>query len=147
MENLDQILDSPAAEQKKFPYAGFWIRVVAYLIDGILLAVINFIIGLVMGSAGTGAGTMGSVISLIIGLVYFSVMESSESQGTVGKMVVNIKVGDSNGERISLSNAMGRWLAKILSAILLCIGFMMVGWDDKKQGLHDKLADTYVFYK
>lgn len=73
-------------------------------------------------------------------------MESSVGQGTIGKMIVGIKVGDADGNQISFGNALGRYFAKILSFLILCIGFMMAGWDEKKQALHDKLADTYVFY-
>jgi uncharacterized RDD family membrane protein YckC len=86
-----------------------------------------------------------NVIYFVIGVIYFTLMESSEKQGTLGKMLLNLKVGDSNGRQLSMSNAFGRKLAKLISSIIFCIGFMMVGWDDKKQGLHDKIADTYVF--
>lgn len=86
------------------------------------------------------------LISFIIGFVYFAVMESSERQATLGKLIVGIKVGDSNGGQLSFGNAIGRYFAKILSGLLVCIGFMIAGWDPKKQGLHDKLANTYVFY-
>jgi uncharacterized RDD family membrane protein YckC len=74
-------------------------------------------------------------------------MESSASQGTLGKMAVGIRVGDHEGEQITWPNALGRFFAKFLSSMIFYIGFMMAGWDNKKQGLHDKLADTYVFYK
>ena len=74
-------------------------------------------------------------------------MESSAKQATLGKLAVGIKVGKENGEKLSFGNALGRYLSKILSAITLCIGFMMVGWDKKNQALHDKIAKTYVFKK
>ena len=73
-------------------------------------------------------------------------MESSSRQATLGKMGVGIKVGNANGQRITFVNALGRYLGKILSTLTLLIGFMMAGWDSKKQALHDKLASTYVFY-
>lgn len=142
MENFDQILDAPPAEQRKLHYAGFWMRVVAYIIDGLILGAVNFVIDLLIGDSPV----LASLISLLLGMAYFSIMESSENQATLGKMVLGMKVGNKRGEPITLANALGRYLAKILSALVLCIGFMMVGWDEKKQGLHDKLADTYVFY-
>ena len=142
MENMDQVLDAPSTGERKLQYAGFWIRVGAYIIDGILLWIVNFVIQLaLMDSPILAAG-----ISLMIGVVYFGFLESSESQATFGKRAVGIKVGDRNGNRISLGNAIGRYLGKIISALFLGIGFMMVGWDEKNQGLHDKMADTYVFY-
>jgi uncharacterized RDD family membrane protein YckC len=141
MENFDQILDAPVTEgQRHFEYAGFWIRVGAYIIDALVLAIPNFVLGLMLPQG------ISTVASLILGVVYFGLMESSENQATVGKMAVGIKVGDENGDQISFGNAVGRHFAKILSALLLCIGFMMVGWDERNQGLHDKLANTFVFY-
>lgn len=145
----EQILDAPADVEKKLQYAGFWIRVGAYLIDAIILWLANFAIAMVF--LGGGYSAMAASIPLqigmgLVGIVYFIAMESSSRQGTVGKMAVGIKVGDAKGQRISVVNALGRYFAKILSALILLIGFMMVGWDQKKQGLHDKLAGTYVFY-
>ena len=142
MENLDQILDAPAIEEKQLNYAGFWIRTGAYLIDGILLWVVQVVMAIMLGQAAI----LASVISIFLTVGYFAIMESSANQATLGKMAVGIKVGDYNGGQLSFGNALGRYFAKILSALILCIGFMMVGWDDKNQGLHDKLANTYVFY-
>jgi uncharacterized RDD family membrane protein YckC len=144
MENLDQILDAPIAEKKRLQYAGFWIRVVAYFLDSILLGIGNVIVIFVFDDPESIAP---SFISIAIGLLYFGLMESSENQASLGKMAVGIRVGNERGERITLANALGRYLGKILSALVLCIGFMMVGWDDRKQGLHDKLADTVVYYR
>jgi uncharacterized RDD family membrane protein YckC len=74
-------------------------------------------------------------------------MESSENQGTLGKMAMGIKVGDQAGNRISFGNALGRYFGKILSTLLLFVGYLMAAWDSKGQALHDKLADTYVYKK
>lgn len=144
---MDQILDMPDGSNQRVVYAGFWIRVGAYLIDGVLLWIVNAIIAFVVtGSFIQTEPNFGLLsVQLILGTLYFSIMESSEKQGTLGKIAAGIKVGDINGNRISFLNAIGRHLARFLSALILCIGFMMVGWDDRKQGLHDKLADTFVF--
>lgn len=160
---MDQILDTQSYQQNRpAEYAGFWIRVAASLIDGIILSVamwtVIFIIGMLfVGGAASGsdltstaaiAGGMALYGLALIGYVlYFSIMESSARQATLGKMAVGIKVGDQNGNRISFANALGRYFSKIISAMILYIGFMMVGWDDRKQGLHDKIAGTFVFYK
>jgi uncharacterized RDD family membrane protein YckC len=147
-KTMDQILDAPLNTERRLNYAGFWIRVGAYFIDAILLSVVNgIIIGVFFGGFGTmSAFGVGMIVPFILNICYFPIMESSQRQATLGKMAVGIKVGDLHGERISLGNALGRYFAKILSGIILFIGFMMVGWDSKNQGLHDKLADTYVFY-
>jgi uncharacterized RDD family membrane protein YckC len=147
----EQILDAPADVEKKLQYAGFWIRVAAYIIDAIILWLVNFAVSMVFLGGASAAMTMGANIPFVIvlslaGVAYFIIMDSSSRQGTVGKMAVGIKIGKENGERISVVNALGRYLAKILSALILFIGFIMVGFDARKQGLHDKLAKTYVFY-
>jgi uncharacterized RDD family membrane protein YckC len=146
---MEQILDLPTENERKIEYAGFWIRFAAYFIDAILLWIVNFIVaelfagGYDIFNASPGLG----FFSLAVGILYFTLMESSEKQATLGKLAVGIKVGDKTGKRITIGNALGRYLAKFLSVLILCVGFMMAGWDDRKQGLHDKLADTFVFYK
>ena len=146
---MDQILDTPGTEIKRFEYAGFWIRFVGYLIDGILLGVVNygilytFIDGFDFMAPPAGA----QLVSIVLGVLYFGLMESSERQATLGKMAIGVQVGNERGERLSFANAAGRYLAKIPSALILLIGFMMAGWDDRKQALHDKIAGTFVFYK
>lgn len=140
MENTDQILDAPAFADRKLQYAGFWIRVGASLIDGLLIGVVNSIIQFMLPLE------VAYIISTVLGIAYYTILESSTNQATLGKMAVGIKVGDANGQQLSFVNALGRYFGKFLSAIILGIGFMMAGWDEKKQGLHDKLAGTYVFY-
>jgi len=145
MENMDQILDAPQVQETRLKYAGFWIRTGAYLIDTLVMIPVSLITTFAMNDPSTEG--IGTIINLIIGIGYYAVMESSSYQATLGKMAVGVKVGDMNGEQISLLNAIGRYFGKILSAVLLCIGFLMVGWDEKNQGLHDKMAGTCVFYR
>jgi len=145
MENTDHILDAPQLETIRLEYAGFWIRTAAYIIDTIIMYAVAFVVALAIGDLASEA--IGTIINLLIGACYFAGMESSTYQATPGKMAVGIKVGDRNGDPMGVLNAIGRYFGKLISALLLCIGFMMVGWDEKKQGIHDKLADTYVFYR
>ncbi len=144
---MDQILDSPLGQQKNTNYAGFWIRTGAYIVDAVLLWIVQVILAFVIfdGYNMLQSNIPLSIISLGVGIAYFAGLESSTRQATLGKMLFKLKVGDVNGNQISFGNALGRYFAKILSAIILGIGFMMVGWDEKKQGLHDKLAGTYVY--
>jgi uncharacterized RDD family membrane protein YckC len=148
---MNEILDAPASIDQQSKYAGFWIRVAASFIDAIIVGFVNGMIS--FGFLRTaGLQDMSNIIayyliSLGLGIAYHTIMESSEKQATIGKMAVGIKVGDLNGERISFINALGRYFSKvILCTLTLGIGYMMAGWDDKKQGLHDKLANTYVYY-
>lgn len=151
---MEQILDLPSSGQRTLNYAGFWIRVAAYLIDGVVLYAVMFVLMIPFGVDFTdpSAIDMSSmaifyVIIFVAWIAYFIGMESSSKQATLGKMAVGIKVGNENGERISVGTAAGRFFSKILSGLILYIGYMMAGWDKKKQALHDKIAGTYVFYK
>lgn len=138
-------------------YAGFWIRFAAYLIDTILLSLIflplGFVLGLVIALGNGGqenepALALLSVfirlVSLLTGWLYFAWLESSAWQATVGKKLCGLRVTDLNGFRISFGKASGRYFGKILSGIILCIGFIMIAFSDQKQGLHDQLAGTLV---
>jgi uncharacterized RDD family membrane protein YckC len=136
-------------------YAGFWRRVGAYIIDAIILgigvAILATVLGVDMGyeAAMVGAEPEGSgllnLVSILIGVAYFAGMESSSMQATLGKKALGMVVTDLQGRRISLPRAIGRYFAKILSAIILLIGFIMVAFTERKQGLHDKLAGTLVY--
>ena len=146
----EQILDAPSSVGAKLNYAGFWIRFAAYFIDAVILFFVQTALAFVFiadsGSVFAPSLTV-QLLSLVIGIAYFCGMESSSRQATLGKMGVGIKVGNAQGQQISFINALGRYFGKILSALTLLIGFMMAGWDSKKQALHDKIAGTYVFYK
>jgi uncharacterized RDD family membrane protein YckC len=76
--------------------------------------------------------------------LYFAVCESSSWQGTLGKLALGIRVTDMQGAKISFPRALGRYPAKYLSALILGIGFLMVAWTQRKQGLHDLIAGTLV---
>ena len=71
-------------------------------------------------------------------------MDDAERGATVGKMAMGLRVVTGSGQRLSFMNATGRYFAKILSAIILCIGFIMIAFTDKKRGLHDMIAGTLV---
>ena len=131
-------------------YAGFWLRAVASIIDGILIQAALWILGAgaSMGGFGMGApGMMGSTrggVGILAGLLYYVLMESSEKQATLGKMALGIKVTDLDGKRVTIGRAAGRYFAKYVSAIILGIGFLMAAFTQKKQALHDMIAGTLV---
>ena len=142
-----------------FGYSGFWKRFAAHLIDslvmgitgGIIGGVLGGIIGGVLGAAGADPETIssaGSIVGGIIGLIlrwlYYTLMESSVKQATLGKMAMSMVVVDENGERLSLGRANGRFWGKIVSCLILCIDYMMAGFTAKKQALHDIMAKTLV---
>jgi uncharacterized RDD family membrane protein YckC len=139
-------------------YGGFWIRVVAAIIDAIIIRVVVWPLHLVFGGlsfAGAlggvhplGLGILGGGVTIIAVLfgswLYEAFMESSSYQATLGKMIFGMQVTDLNGNRISFERATGRHFAKWLSGMILGIGYIMVGFTERKQGLHDLLAGTLV---
>lgn len=140
-------------------YAGFWRRFVAALIDTIILTIgavpIVFIWGIIRSvlgalvAEGIVEGMVAGVyiISIVLNWLYFTLLESSSKQATLGKMAIGIIVTDLNGSRISFGKANGRYWGKIVSGIILSIGFLMAGFTQKKQALHDFMAGTLVVKK
>jgi uncharacterized RDD family membrane protein YckC len=129
-------------------YAGFWRRFAAYIIDSILISVVFWLAVLILGAIADDGGVIVAYILGTIGaFVYYAGMESSSNQATVGKIALGIQVTDLQGNRVSFGKALGRNLAKILSALILYIGFIMAAFTEKKQGLHDMIAGTLVVKK
>lgn len=130
-------------------YAGFWIRFVAYLIDWVILVGVQLLISLLTGGGLLNEQTgsilaIQNILSLIAGLAYFIGFEGSRMQATPGKKALGLIVTDERGGRISYGRATGRYFAKILSGLILLIGYIMVAFTEKKQGLHDLIASTLV---
>ena len=154
-------LASSIAKRRTLPpsmqrYAGFWKRFAASFIDSIITGVGAGIIGFVFGFLIVEGGelrdldvlrAMGNVLGFSIWWIYFAVMESSPTQGTLGKMALGIKVTDLGSNRISFGKATGRCFGKIVSALILLIGFIMIAFTEKKQGLHDIMAGCLVIEK
>jgi uncharacterized RDD family membrane protein YckC len=88
-----------------------------------------------------------NVVSIVIAWLYEAMFTASSYQATPGKMAVGLRVVDQYGQRLGFGRATGRHFAKILSGLICAIGYIMAGWDERKQALHDKLASTYVIYK
>lgn len=123
-------------------YGGFWIRFAAAIIDGILLSVVNYALMFIFSFGQQSVAY--NIISILIGWLYFAAMESSKEQATLGKKALGLKVIGLNGERISFAKATGRHFSKIISAIILLIGYIMAAFDEQKRALHDRIAGTYV---
>ena len=144
-------------------YAGFWLRFCAFVIDWIIciipFAIIGFIIGFTNPQmfAPTPAGTKAApnpaytgfelilrLAEIVVFWLYFALQESSARQATLGKLALGLKVTDINGARLSFAHATGRFFARILSHCTIGIGYIMAGFTEKKQGLHDMVAGTLV---
>jgi uncharacterized RDD family membrane protein YckC len=149
-------------------YAGFWLRLVAHLIDGLLIGAVGGVIFIPMFFlTGLGgflravshdrqpdpaviASFVSSIALLVLASVlgswlYYAYFESSDWQASVGKKVMNLIVTDLNGNRISFGRASGRYFAKIISGLIpLGIGYILAGVTEKKQALHDMIASCLV---
>ena len=135
-------------------YAGFWRRVAAFLLDGILITVALAILG---GRFGVWQGWVprrpfsfggfpcfGGFVHTVATWLYFALLESSSYQATLGKQTLGIVVTDLYGRRVSFGRATARHFGKILSSIPLGVGFMMAGFTARRQALHDMLAECVV---
>ena len=127
-------------------HAGFWRRFVAWIIDTVIIYAAYFLMTGLFFITG-GYSFVFSILSIAIIWLYYSIMESSSTQATLGKMALGIVVTDMSGNRVSFGRATGRYFAKIISGLILNIGFLMIAFTEKKQGLHDILADTLVEVK
>ena len=119
-------------------YAGFWLRLGAGIIDGVALGLIGWIIIHVFGSA-----IIYVVAEIVIEVAYFVGFWVWRGQ-TPGKMMVGIKIIRTDSSPITLSYAFLRYLGYIVSVLTLFVGFIWIAFDSRKQGIHDKIADTYV---
>jgi len=121
------------------PRAGFWSRVGAYLLDSILLAIVNGILFVVVGRAAQLA------LGLIIGIAYFVYFKGGPTGQTLGKKALGIRVIDfSGGGPIGYGRGFVRYIGKILSSIPIGLGFLWMLWDKEKQTWEDKLATSVV---
>jgi len=134
--------------------AGFWRRLAAALLDYMAINVIGFVVGFWFGAAYTSitgsrpeADVWGVVIGVVCALGYFTAMEGSRAQATLGKLVLGVMVTTMDGGRLPLPQAAGRQLAKLLSALTLGGGFLMAGFTRRKRALHDLMAESQVVFR
>ena len=145
-------------------YAGFWLRFVAWIIDRIVLQVTtSFLVFPLFGMSSLrtmlrmrqpmapedllplfGSIARVAMAALVVQWLYYSLLESSTWQGTLGKKALGLQVTDLSGRRINFGRATGRYFARIITALTFFIGYIMAGFTQKKQALHDMLAGTLV---
>jgi uncharacterized RDD family membrane protein YckC len=159
MERYHNILDAHEKAQDAYQpdYASFWERFGAIVIDGIVVAIPGYLF-LFLAFAGMdfedpnsldqgmnwGFMGIGYAILILGSILYPVFMEASKYRATLGKMALKLQVNNATGGRISLGQAFGRNLGKIISGMILYIGYLMVLWDGQNQSLHDKMASTWV---
>lgn len=161
-----------AASYGGVAYAGFWLRFVGWLIDSFVSGV-AFVVLLIPLFVLTGAGAVLSRIGsgedisddaavflgfgfltgffgilLLVSWLYYALSESSSWQATLGKKILNLYVTDISGNPISFGRASGRFFARIVTRMIpLGIGYIMAGFTEKKQAIHDMIASCLVLRK
>jgi len=159
-------------ENKTETYGGFWLRFIAYILDTIIIGMVEWLLILpilaVLGMhmaladnlehldkadpamivvAALSAGSGLYLSALLVTWLYFSLFQSGPRQATPGKMIFGLVVIDSNGARLSFARASLRYFSKFLSSAVLMIGYIIAGFNPKKQALHDMIANTFVVKK
>jgi len=155
-ELADRLIVRPAPDSPRrvmrteILYAGFWRRLLAYIIDATLLAGVEVVMAtavklLIPGDYQALANV--APVSVAIGWAYFVVMESSPAQGTLGKIALSLMVTDVHGDPVTFRRALFRNLFKILSTLFIFAGWALAAFTPRKQALHDLLAGTLVMRK
>ena len=138
-------------------YAGFWRRLAAFIIDFIAAGIMAYsvavvgalLIGLPSGERFDGAAVTIAAIwicasYLIVPWLYWALMEKSSGQATLGKRALGIIVSDIKGRRITFMRGTLRYWAKLISFLLLLVGFVLAGFTPRKQALHDIISSCLV---
>lgn len=159
-------MTDPSHELPAVQYAGFWRRLAAYAIDTILLGIVAQILSEIVGIDLEGGQEFALVVAdyltdavnfsaffpllafyavvIILNWLYFALLESSDKQATLGKMILGLIVTDETGKKISFARATGRFWGKAISSLILMIGYLMAIWTKRRQALHDIMAKTLV---
>lgn len=132
-------------------YGGFWKRVVAFVIDALILTALNVPVSMLLGGTVQPASSFNPLrafgltylLSTAIAVIYFGYFVSQKA-ATPGKMVMKLKVVTATGARVGIGRAIARYFASLVSALVLCIGYLIVAFDSQKRGLHDYLCGTRV---
>ena len=157
---LSRLLASGAATSSRWHYAGFWIRFAGVFIDGLLMQVVRIPLSLLLlgtiisplatarpnSTALTGAMLTLTFVGMLIAFLYEVIMIRYYG-ATLGKMAVGVKVARTDGSGVGWGTSVGRYFMKLVSGLILCIGYIMAGFDDEKRALHDRVCDTRVVYK
>ncbi len=148
-----QKLKEGVSIQVALNYAGFWIRLLAYLLDCILLEIVlvplSMLIRVMIGApanpweANLVASLISAPINILLVASYYTFFVGKFG-ATPGKMAARLRIVNPDGSPVSYGKACGRYFAQILSSLCLCIGFLMIAWDSEKRGLHDRVCATRV---
>lgn len=137
---------APNQPPSHLPFAGFWLRVAAFLIDSVVLYFPRSLVYWLSNAAQFTEypDTPAAIVNLVIFMAYFSFLPSSGMRGTIGMWIIGLKVCDYSGRKISPATGALRSAGLLLSMILFFAGCIMCAFTKRKQALHDLMAKTYV---
>jgi len=154
---IQQAVQPPTPNMR---YSGFWVRGAASFLDGLIVAILSvvvmiplsMVIGLVtMFSDSIVINILGQFVSAVIGFAVvwgYYILMTHKFQATLGKMAVGVKVISEDGENLSFGNiAIREIIGKFISGFIMGIGYLMIAFTSKKQGLHDMIAKSVVVCK
>lgn len=148
-------MEKENTENNEIKYGGFWIRLLALILDGIVINAVMTFIYMIFGrhhsfpfnygsdSMMSFSSSPESYISILTQWGY-NILMLRYYGATLGKMALKLKVVSNNQELDWVTIILRETVGKMVSGIILGIGYLMVAWDPKKQALHDKIAGTYV---
>ncbi len=148
---IESTLQEPVISNHK--NAGFGLRLVAFLIDFTFMFCLTsffwaiFQLPIPLNSESLFSGSyfiFKNPLGILFGWLFYAAFESSKFQATPGKAILGLKVTNENFEKIGFGQASGRFFGKILSGLIIGIGYIMIGFTKKRQGLHDQMAHTLV---
>jgi len=142
----------PARAVETPRYAGFWVRVLAFLVDGIVIGIV--VSALTVGRAGVitwdhwiELATWRSFVDTVASFAYFTLFWSTLGGGrTIGMRLLGLRVIGPDGNPVSYGTALLRWIGMIVSVAVVLLGLIWVAIDPRKQGWHDKIAATFVVH-
>lgn len=150
-DKSNKVVPSGTTTSRRLRFSNFWRRVAAQLFDNLILQVIGFgllfLVLLYVAPSGVSEQQIyivAAVSQFLLHWLYYASLESSQLQATFGKLAMELKVTNVVGNRIGFGQASSRYFGKLLSGLIFGIGFLMVGFTEKRQGLHDILADCLV---
>jgi len=160
---------STDSTQEVIVYGNFFERFIAWIIDGIILGLMQgFVIAPILGflgfsiainpdpsdeeifaflSALFSVGFIVYLVFFVIGWLYFALLQSSSRQATPGKMAMGLIVTDVDGAQLSFAKATLRYFGKYISGAFMMIGYLMAAFTEKRQALHDFIANSIVIKK
>jgi uncharacterized RDD family membrane protein YckC len=142
-------MQSSTAASTRDAYGGFWRRFAAYAIDYLLAILLSVALALAAILTGFDDERTEALISIVVVVgyfLYYTLLESSSSQATIGKRAMGLKVTNRDGEPIGFGRATARFFAKFLSVFTLCLGYLLIVVTKRRQALHDLLAGTLVVH-